>query len=339
MIKKYLQKTGVYLLVLLGLSILIFIIGRVLPGDPARQALGPHASAETVQKLRQEMNLDKALPLQYVLWLKGVLQGNLGKSLLTRRSVLEDVQTYLPATFEIVLLSASLMAIFGILLGIVAAKYNGKWADGLIRVLSYLGIVSPAFVWAILFMLLFGYLWPILPMTGRIGLNLKPPAPVTGMFVLDYLLSGNLKGAWDAFQHLILPAVSLMLGGMAQAARMTRSNMVLNADKDYILAMQAYGVPEKKILHKYLLKPSLIPTVSVMGMDIAALFGNAFLVENLFNYPGLSRYGLNAMLNKDINAISAVVMVYGLVFIIVNIIIDVIIARLDPRIRLMGKGE
>lgn len=339
-IKKYISKIGVYLLVLLGLSILIFIIGRVLPGDPARQALGPHASEETVLKLRQEMNLDKPFSVQYLLWLKGATQGDLGKSLLTRRPVIEDIKAYLPATLEIVILSASFMIIFGILLGILAAKYSGKWADGIIRVLSYLGIVSPAFVWAILFMLLFGYIWPILPVTGRVGLNLSPPTNgFTGMYVIDYLIGGELANAWDAFKHLILPSIALMLGGMAQAARMTRSNMVLNADKDYILAMQAYGVPEKKILHKYLLKPSLIPTVSVMGMDIASLFGNAFLVENLFNYPGLSRYGLNAMLNKDINAISAVVMVYGVVFIIVNLIIDIIISRLDPRIRLMGKGE
>ena len=155
MIKKYLQKIGVYLLVLLGLSILIFIIGRVLPGDPARQALGPHASAETVQKLRQEMNLDKALPLQYVLWLKGALQGDLGKSLLTRRSVLEDVQTYLPATFEIVILSASLMVIFGILLGIVAAiqRKMGRWSDPRAFVLGdcfpslRLGYFVYAFIW------------------------------------------------------------------------------------------------------------------------------------------------------------------------------------------------
>ena len=165
------------------------------------------------------------------------------------------------------------------------------------------------------------------------------PAAITGMYTLDFLLAGNVAGWWDAFRHLILPGIALMLGGMAQAARLTRGNMVENSMKDYILAERAYGVPENRILRKYLLKPSLIPTITVMAMDISSIFGNAFLVENLFNYPGLSRYGLSAMLNKDINAISGVVMVLGITFIILNILSDLIVAWLDPRVRLMGGSE
>ena len=336
---KLLKKIGVYIFVLIGLSILVFLIARVIPGDPARQALGPHASEETVQALRERMNLDKPLPLQYVLWLKDAVQLDLGESLLTRRSVVADIRQYLPATLEIVLLSSLCMVAGGILLGVLSAKYTGKWLDGIIRVLSYLGIVSPAFVWGVLFMLLFGYLIPILPTTGRIVLSVAAPAAITGMYTLDVLLAGNVAGWWDAFRHLILPGIALMLGGMAQAARLTRGNMVENSMKDYILAERAYGVPENRILRKYLLKPSLIPTITVMAMDISSIFGNAFLVENLFNYPGLSRYGLSAMLNKDINAISGVVMVLGITFIILNILSDLIVAWLDPRVRLMGGSE
>jgi peptide/nickel transport system permease protein len=331
------NKVASYLLVLLGLSILVFIIGRVIPGDPARQALGPRAPESTVQALRKEMNLDKPIVTQYLLWLKGAVRLNLGNSLLTRRPVIEDIRAYLPATLEIVVLSAVMMVTGGILLGVVSAKFSGKWPDGIIRVFSYLGVVSPSFIWAILLMLLLGYVFPILPTTGRISMRLTPPPSVTGMYTVDYLWNGNIDGFVDAFKHLVLPAISLMLGGMAQAARMTRSSMLENAGKDYILAEQAYGIPERKLLFKYLLKPSLIPTVSVLSLDIAALFGGAFLVENLFNYPGMSRYGLSAMLNKDLNAISGVVMVLGLIFILVNILIDIIVARLDPRIRLMGK--
>ncbi|MHC1771467.1 MAG: ABC transporter permease [Flexilinea sp.] len=334
------KKIGVYVLVLLGLSILVFIIGRVLPGDPARQALGPHAPESTVETLRREMNLDKPMVSQYFLWLKGVVKLDLGKSLLTRRNVIEDIRQYLPATLEIVILAAIFMTVGGILLGILSTKYTGRWLDGIIRIVSYLGIVAPAFVWAVLFMLLFGYLIPILPTTGRIDMSVTPPgSTITGMYTVDYLLEGNVAGFWNAFKHIILPAVALMLGGMAQAARMTRSNMVENSTKDYIQAEQAYGIPEGKLLHRYLLKPSLIPTVSILSLDIASLFGNAFLVENLFNYPGFSRYGLNAMLNKDLNAISAVVMVLGFIFIIVNILIDIIVAWLDPRVRLMGGSD
>ncbi len=333
----FLKKIGSYVLVLFGLSILVFIIGRVIPGDPARQALGPRAPEETVQALREEMNLDEDFLTQYMLWLEGAVQFDLGDSLLTRRPVSEDIKDYLPATLEIVLLSAVCMVAGGILLGIISTKYTGTWLDGFIRIISYLGIVSPAFVWAVLFMLLFGYVFPILPTTGRIAMDIMPPPTVTGMFTIDYILNGDYVGYFDALKHLILPALALMLGGMAQAARMTRSTMIENSTRDYLLAEQAYGIPERKLLTKYLLKPSLIPTVSVLSLDIASLFGSAFLVENLFNFPGLSRYGLDAMLNKDLNAISAVVMILGIVFIVVNILIDVIVAWLDPRVRLMGR--
>ena len=211
---KLLKKIGVYIFVLIGLSILVFLIARVIPGDPARQALGPHASEETVQALRERMNLDKPLPVQYMLWLKDAVQLDLGESLLTRRPVIEDIRNYLPATLEIVLLSALCMVAGGILLGVLSAKYTGKWLDGIIRVLSYLGIVSPAFVWGVLFMLLFGYLIPILPTTGRIGQSVAAPAVITGMYTVDFLLAGNVAGWWDAFRHLILPSISAFTMGL-----------------------------------------------------------------------------------------------------------------------------
>jgi len=339
MVTFWIKRIATYLLVLLGLSILVFIIGRVIPGDPARQALGPRAPEEVVQALRTEMNLDRPLPVQYALWLQGAVRLDLGMSLMTRRPVIQDVAEFLPATLEIVFLSAIFMIIGGVLLGIAATKYSDKWPDGFIRIFSYLGIVSPAFVWAIILMLIFGYALPILPSTGRISLMMPAPPGVTGMYTIDYLLSGNFAGFWNAFKHLLMPAFALMLGGMAQAARLTRSTMLENSKKDYILAMQAYGVPERNVLFRFLLKPSMIPTVSILSLDIAALFGNAFLVEQLFNFPGLSRYGMQAMLNSDLNAISAVVMILGLVFIFVNIMIEIIISYLDPRVRLMGGAK
>jgi peptide/nickel transport system permease protein len=333
---RIIRKLLTYILVLVGLSILVFFIARVIPGDPARQALGPRVPEETVQALRVEMSLDKPYPVQYFIWLKGAVRLDLGRSLLTRRPVINDIREYLPATLEIVFISAVFMVLGGIFLGILATKFANTWLDGFIRFFSYLGIVSPAFVWAIIFILVFGYAFPIFPTTGRVALGIPSPAHITGMYTLDYLLAGNFADFADALKHLILPAVALMLGGMSQAARLTRTTMLENSTKDFILAEQAYGVPQGKIFFYYLLKPSLIPTVSVMSLDVAALFGNAFLVEQLFNYPGLSRYGMQAMLNKDLNAISAVVMILGLVFILVNILIDIVVSYLDPRIRLMG---
>jgi len=334
----WLKKISTYLLVLVGLSILIFIIARIIPGDPARMALGPRTPEETVQKLKQEMNLDKPIYIQYVLWVKGGLHGDFGKSLMTRRLVSEDIREYLPATLEIVIISTFLMILGGITLGIISAKFSNTWLDGVIRVISYLGIVAPSFVWAIIFLLIFGYLLPIFPVSGRLSKGITEPGFITGMFTIDALLSGSIDTFKDAFMHLVIPAVSLCLGGLAQAARITRSSMTGNMTKDYILAQNAYGVPEGVIFFKYLLKPSLIPTVSILALDIAALFGQAFLVELIFNFPGLSKYGIQAMLNKDLNAISVVVLILGCVFIIVNIIIEIIIAVLDPRIRLMGRS-
>lgn len=335
--KYILKKIAIYMFVLLGLSILIFVIGRVVPGDPARLALGPRTPEDVVQNLREEMNLDKPIQEQYVLWLRGVLKGDLGNSLMTRRPVMTDLKEFLPATMEVAIISALLMIFMGIFLGILSTKYNNTFLDGIIRVFSYLGVASPAFVWATIFIFIFGFVWPILPTMGRLSYGIQAPPTVTGMYTLDALLDGNLSTAIDAFKHILLPAVALSLGGLSQAARITRSTMVDNSEKDYILAEKAYGVPEKKILFKYLLKPSLIPTVTVLALDIAALFGNAFLVELIFNYPGMSKYGISAMTNKDLNAISAVVMVLGLIFITVNIIIDVLVTILDPRVKLMGR--
>ena len=336
MIITILKKLGTYLMVLLGLSILIFIISRVAPGDPARIALGPKAAEETVQALREEMNLDKPYPVQYILWLKDAVQLDLGDSLQSRRPVIQDIADYLPATIELVFIAAVWMILMGLLLGILAAKYTGTWLDGIVRVFSYMGVMAPAFVWAIILMLVFAYILPVFPSSGRISANMLAPAKITGLYTIDYLLAGNWAGFKDALTHLILPAIGLTFGGIAQSARITRGTMVDNSRMDYILAEQAYGIPERKMLTKYWLKPSLIPTVSVTSLDIASMFGSAFLVEQLYNYPGLAKYGMQAVLTKDLNAIAGVAMVLGCVFIIVNLLIDIIVAYLDPRIRIMG---
>lgn len=327
------------ILVLIGLSMVIFIIARVVPGDPARLALGPRAPVEVVEQLRKELYLEKSLPVQYWTWLTNALRGDFGKSLVSRRPVIVDIKEYLPATLELVFFAAILMVFFAILLGTLAARNKDKWADNLIRVFSYIGVSIPAFVLAIFFILIFGYAWPILPVLSRLSSQFNI-SRVTGFMIFDSLLAGNLNAAWDAFIHLILPAVALTLAGTFQEARITRSSMVDNLTRDFITAEKGYGIPERIIMFKYLLKPSLIPTVSVMGLDIAAMIGNAFLVELIFNWPGISRYGINAMLYKDLNAISGTVLIIGLVFVLTNIVVDIIVTFLDPSIRLGGvRGE
>lgn len=322
------------LIVLFGLSVMIFILGRVVPGDPARMALGANAPQETVDKMRHDMRLDEPLVVQYGYWFGGIFHGDFGQSLYTKRPVIDDLAEFFPATIELVIFSGLLMGLGGLILGILSTKFNNSWIDNIIRVISYLGVVTPSFVFAILFVLVFGYLWPIFPTMGRLSRFLSLPENHTGLLLVDSLIEGNWETFWDGFCHIILPAIALALGGLSQEARITRSSMLDNMSKDYILSHRAYGIPEKKVFFKYLLKPSLIPTVTVFGLDFATLFGNAFLVEMVFNWPGLSRYGMNVMLQKDLNAISAVILLLGAIFVFMNILTDLVVSFLDPRIQL-----
>lgn len=336
-LKKYvLHRLLLSIIVIFGLSVVIFTIARIVPGDPARMALGATATPEALENFRETNHLNESLPVQYVYWISGVLHGDFGISTTTDRAVAKDILQFLPATAEVVIFSTLILILGSIFIGKVAAKHKNTAIDGILRVFSYAGVALPGFVVAILLLLLFGYVWKIIPVLGRLSSGLTPPHTVTGLYVLDALLEGRPLVAWDAFLHLIIPAVALALGGMFQDARLVRNAMVENSSKDYLIAMKGYGVPEKLINNKYLLKPSLIPAVSCMGMDIASLMGNAFLIESIFSWPGISKYGLNAMLSKDLNAISGVIMVFGFVFVTVNIIVDIVVAYLDPRIRLGG---
>jgi len=329
-----LKRLGHSIFVLLGLSIFIFIIARVMPGDPARLALGPRAPQWAVEHLRESMYLDKPIYVQYIYWLRDALHGDFGESLVTRREVSRDIKEFLPATIELALFAGVLMAVLGILLGAISARYSNTWIDNVVRMGSYVGVVTPSFVFAVLFLLTFGYVLHILPGIGRLSAGVTKPPVITGMIIFDGLITGNFHAVGDTLWHLIMPGVALALGGMSQEARITRSSMSDNLQKDYIAAERAQGIPERVINLRYLLRPSLIPTVSILGLDFAALLANAFIVELIFNWPGMSRYGINAMLRKDLNAIIAVIMVMGVVFIIANIIVDLVISALDPRIRL-----
>jgi peptide/nickel transport system permease protein len=337
---KYLAKRIVSLaFVLLGLSILIFTISRVLPGDPARLALGPRASEEAVEALRKQLHLDQPYPIQYLYWLKDALSGKLGQSLYTYRDVSQDIREFFPATLELVLYAAIFNAIGAITLGVLAGRHAGKWPDHITRILSYVSVAVPSFVFAIFFQLLFSYYFNIFPSYGRLSDGVAPPPTITGLITIDSLITGNLNTFVDALKHLILPSLSLALGMMGQEARITRSSIVENSRKDFIVNMESHGISERKIMFKYLLKPSLIPTISVMGLDIAGTLANAFLVETIFNWPGFSKYGVNVMLRKDLNGIVGVVMMVGLTFAVINLIVDIFVAYLDPRIRYSMGGK
>jgi len=337
-IRVLLQRIGTSILVLFGVSILIFAIARVIPGDPARIALGPNATAEAVANLRGQLHLNDNIGVQYGYFLADLLRGNLGISLYTNRPVTTDLAQFLPATFELIIVAGIMMIGLGLPLGILGARYRNTFVDGLLRVVSLLGVSAPSFVWAVVLMLLFAYFLPLFPIAGRLNDAFVVPQ-VTGFMLVDTLLAGNIPAFLDALRHIILPAFALALSGIGQAARLTRANMIETYDKPYIEMAEAFGFPSARIAKKYAFKPSLIPSLTIIGLDFASMLGSAFLVEAVFAWPGLSRYGVQVILRKDLNAIVGTVLVISLVFLIVNIIVDLLIAFINPRIRLSQRSQ
>ncbi|MEZ5812191.1 MAG: ABC transporter permease [Rhizobiaceae bacterium] len=326
------KRLGTSLIVLVGVSMLIFTIARVIPGDPARIALGPNATPEQVENLRQALHLDQSIVVQYGYFIADLARGDLGISLYTNRPVTADIAQFLPATLELVLVAGVMMIGIGLPLGIVSARYRGRWADNLVRLVSLLGVSAPSFVWAVILMLLFAFFLPLFPIAGRIS-DSYSVAPVTGFLMLDTLVAADFRAFGNAAWHIILPAFALALSGIGQAARLTRANMVETYDKPYIEMARSYGFADRRIANRFAFRPSLIPSLTIIGLDFAAMLGNAFLVEAVFAWPGLSRYGVAVILRKDLNAIVGTVLIISATFLIVNIIVDLMIAFINPRIR------
>jgi peptide/nickel transport system permease protein len=328
-----LRRLAASIVVLVGVSMLIFLVARVIPGDPARIALGPMASEEQVAQLRTALFLDRSLVAQYAEFARGVFRGDLGASLYTSRMVTTDLRQFLPATAELVVAASLLMVLVGIPLGVLAGHYRDRWPDHAARLTALLGVVAPSFVWGIILVLVFSYAFDLMPVIGRLSDSILPPPFVTGFLTIDSLIAGDWPAFRDALWHLILPAVALAMSGAGQAARLTRANLGQVYDRDYIDLARAYGFSGRSIAWKYALRPAMIPTLTILGLDFASKLGNAFLVEAVFAWPGMARYGVNAILNKDLNAIVGVVLVIGFAFVVINLLIDLIVAYLDPRIR------
>lgn len=329
-----LGRLGAAIAVLFGVSVLIFLIARAMPGDPARLALGPAASALQVEAMRAEMGFDKPLLQQYLHFMGGLGRLDFGMSLYTNRPVLQDLTGSLPATLELVLAAGAVMTIFGLILGVASARHRHGWTDHLSRIFALLAVAMPNFVWAILFILAFAYWSDLMPSGGRLSDTMVPPPVVTGFMTIDTLLAGDLAGFIDALKHLVLPGIALSLPGLAQVARMTRTNMADAYAQPYIEFARAYGLSERSIAWRWAFRPAILPTLTLLGMQVAALLGNAFLVESVFQWPGMARYGVQAIMRKDLNAIVGVVMVVALAFVVVNLLLDALSALIDPRLRL-----
>ena len=340
MLSYLLRRALTLLLVLFGLSILIFIIARIVPGDPARIALGPLATATQVEELREEMGLNASFPVQLWSYLSGLVQGDLGKSLLTSRPVMDDIRGALPATFELVLVTIILQIFISIPLGVIAAIYRNTWVDNLLRVISLIGVVTPGFVLAIILQLVAAHYLGFLPVTGRLDGGIDFEANFTGLLLIDGTLAGRFDVVLDAIRHLFLPAIALSAAGIGQVMRITRTAMIEVSSRDFVEATRAYGIPEKVVTFRYMLRVASVAPLTILGLEFASLIGNAFIVEFVFSWPGIASYGVRTILQKDLNAVIGVVLVSGVFFVVANLTIDIILGLLDPRHRLKaGRGS
>lgn len=338
MIFYLLRRAASLFMVLLGLAILIFVIARIVPGDPARIALGPLATAEQVTELRAEMGLDDPYHVQLWTYLSGLAQGDLGKSLLTSRPVMDDIRAALPATLELVMFTVLVQIALSIPLGVLAAVYRNTWIDNVTRVLSLVGVVTPGFVLAIILQLLAAHYLGFFPVTGRIDPALEFEAQHTGLLIVDGILAGRWDVVGDAIRHLILPSMALAAAGIGQVMRITRAAMIEVSSRDFIEAARANGIPERVVTFRYMLRVASVAPLTILGLEFASLIGNAFIVEFVFSWPGIASYGVRTILQKDLNAVIGVVLVSGVFFVVANLVIDILLGVLDPRHRLRAKG-
>jgi len=317
--------------IILGVLSITFLISHIVPGDAAQLMAGPRATPEIIERIRHEHGLDRPLYVQFGMYVYELFKGNLGKSILTRRPVLADIVDYFPATFELTTAAMLLTIIAGIPLGIISAVHKDRILDQLSRLSSVIGVSMPIFWLGLLMMLFFYVRLGILPGPGRIGGEL--PAHVTGLFTIDSLLSGNWRALADSLSHLAMPAFALGYAVLARVVRMMRSSMLDVFSQDYIQTARAKGLRERGVIYKHALRNALIPTLTVIGLSYGELLGGAVATELIFAWPGMAHYVVGSMRTLDFPAVMGVTLVIALVYILVNLLVDVSYAFIDPRIR------
>lgn len=325
------------LLVLLGVSIITFALARVVPSDAAVLYIGPKARTEDIERVRKQLGLDKPLPVQYFIYMGQLLHGDLGNSISTKRPITQELADRLPATLELLFAGIFLAVTLGIPLGVLSARWQGKLPDVLVRTISIMGVSMPAFYLGLLFQILFFRNLHLLPLAGRVDSNLRFTAPITEIthfLVLDSLLTRNWVALKDVSLHLVLPAFTLAAYPIGLVARMTRAAMLEVLEQDYIRTARAYGIKDYIITYLYALKNAISPTLTVIGLTVAFALTGTFFVEIIFNWPGLGLFTVRSLLNVDYPAIMGVTLFGATGYVIINLIVDVLQAWVDPRISL-----
>jgi peptide/nickel transport system permease protein len=317
---------------LLGVSLLTFGLSRLVPGDPARLAAGAQATPEMYEQIRREFRLDDPLPVQYWNYLTGLVQGDWGRSILSRRPVLADLGVYWPATLELVVFAMLIAVAIGVPLGILAAVRADRPADQVSRVVALLGVSMPAFWLAILLQIFFGLRLGWLPVSGRLSPMADAPATVSGLYTIDSLVSGQWTTLGESLRQLLLPAITLSFPAMATIMRFTRATLLETLGQDFVRTARAKGAAERHVVTRHALRNALIPTVTMIGLSFGWAMGGSVLVETVFDWPGIGLYATKSALSLDFMPIMGIAVLYGFVFSIINILVDVTYGVLDPRV-------
>lgn len=319
--------------VLIGVSIVTFLISHVVPGDPVVAALGDHARDDQVAAFRASYGLDRPLPEQYLIYVRGLLTGNLGNSIRSRRPVTQDLSEFFPATLELAIAALLIAILLGVPAGIWSAVYRNRLPDHLVRIFSLIGGSLPIFWLGLLMIGLFYDKLGWLPAGGRIDEFIPPPQKITGLFTIDSFLTGNTAALGSSIHHLILPAFVLGYFSTAVIARMMRSSMLEVLNQDYLRTARAKGLKERAVILRHGFRNALIPTLTIIGVTFGSLLSGAVLTETIFTWPGLGRYATSAALGLDFPAVMGVTLIAGVIFPVSSLIVDLSYAWLDPRIR------
>lgn len=329
------QRSWGLLLVVAGVCVITFIISHLIPGDPARLLAGDRASDEIVQHIREELGLNLPLWQQFIRYVEQLLHGDLGMSIRTGRPVLEDLKTFFPATLELAFCALLIALVVGVPLGVLSAVYKNRWLDHLVRLLALTGISTPAFWLGLGVIVLFYGKLNLLPGGGRLDDWLDPPAHVTGFYLIDSLLSGDLEAFGNALTHLILPATTLAFVHLGIVARQIRSAMLEQLSEDYVRTALASGLSKFTIVVRYALPNALIPSVTVLGLALGDLLYGAVLTETVFAWPGMGAYVVASIQALDFPAVMGFAVVVSFAYVLVNLLVDLLYLWIDPR---MGRG-
>ncbi len=318
--------------VLIGMTIVTFAVVHFIPGDPAQTIAGEKATPERVEEIRKELGLDQPLYRQYVQYMGNLLQGDLGDSLVTNRPIVEEVVPYLAATIELVVASMLIAVFWGVNLGIFSAwRHHSAW-DFFAMIIALLGISIPVFWLGLMEQWLFAQTLDWLPSNGRMDPRIGME-PITHFYVVDTILYGDLEVLWDVLKHLILPAIALSTVPMAIIARITRSSMLEVMRADYVRTAKAKGLSEFTVIYKHTLKNAFIPILTVIGLQTGTLLGGAVLTETIFSWPGMGRYLYTAISERDYTVVQSGILIVATLFVLVNLLVDLLYTCLDPRIQ------